>query len=321
MFVLRSLATCLAIALLPLTGFDAWSQAARTIRIVVPFPAGGSADILARLLGEQISKAQGPTVLVENRPGGGASIAYEAVARAAPDGNTLVINGNSLVINPNLRKVNYDPVTSFEPVCYLLSSPQVYVVNNASPYRTLADLIAAARAKPGELTLASVGPATTQHIGIEQFKHAANLNMPHIPYPGGAPAVNALLGSHVTAVFANYSEVVEQLKAGTLRALATASKTRIEPLPDVPTVAELGYKDYDVEVWFGVVAPAKTPKDVVAQLSGWFTAAMQAPDVKPKLLNLGLYPVGMCGADFAAHIRKQYDEYGRVIRAANIKAE
>ena len=321
MFVLRSLAACLAIALLALTGHDVWSQAARTIRIVVPFPAGGSADILARLLGEQISKAQGPTVLVENRPGGGASIAYEAVARAAPDGNTLVINGNSLVINPNLRKVNYDPVTSFEPVCYLLSSPQVYVVNNASPYRTLADLIAAARAKPGELTLASVGPATTQHIGIEQFKHAANLNMPHIPYPGGAPAVNALLGSHVTAVFANYSEVVEQLKAGTLRALATASKTRIEPLPDVPTVAELGYKDYDVEVWFGVVAPAKTPKDVVAQLSGWFTAAMQAPDVKPKLLNLGLYPVGMCGADFAAHIRKQYDEYGRVIRAANIKAE
>jgi len=321
MFVLRSLAACLAIALLALTGHDAWSQAARTIRIVVPFPAGGSADILARLLGEQISKAQGPTVLVENRPGGGASIAYEAVARAAPDGNTLVINGNSLVINPNLRKVNYDPVTSFEPVCYLLSSPQVYVVNNASPYRTLADLMAAARAKPGELTLASVGPATTQHIGIEQFKHAANLNMPHIPYPGGAPAVNALLGSHVTAVFANYSEVVEQLKAGTLRALATASKTRIEPLPDVPTVAELGYKDYDVEVWFGVVAPAKTPKDVVAQLSGWFTAAMQAPDVKPKLLNLGLYPVGMCGADFAAHIRKQYDEYGRVIRAANIKAE
>ena len=321
MLALRSLAACFAIMLLALTGHAAWSQAARTIKIVVPFPAGGSADILARLLGEQISKAQGPTVLVENRPGGGASIAYEAVARAAPDGNTLVINGNSLVINPNLRKVNYDPVTSFEPVCYLLSSPQVYVVNNASPYRTLPDLIAAARAKPGELTFASVGPATTQHIGIEQLKHAANLNMPHIPYPGGAPAVNALLGSHVTAVFANYSEVVEQLKAGTLRALATASKARIEPLPDVPTVAELGYKDYDVEVWFGVVAPAKTPKDVVAQLSGWFTAAMQAPDVKPKLLNLGLYPVGMCGADFAAHIRRQYDEYGRVIRAANIKAE
>src|SRR5439155_355407 len=175
-------------------------------RIVVPFPAGGSADILARLLGEQISKAQGPTVLVENRPGGGASIAYEAVARAAPDGNTLVINGNSLVINPLLRKVNYDPLTSFEPVCHLVSSPQVIVVNSASPYRTLTELFDAARAKPGELSLASVGPATTQHIGFEQLKRLAKVDLTYVPYPGGAPATNALLGGHVTAVLENYSE-------------------------------------------------------------------------------------------------------------------
>lgn len=313
--------TVVSVILLALSGHAAWSQAARTIRIVVPFPAGGSADILARLLGEQISKAQRLTVLIENRPGAGATIGYEAVARAAPDGNTLVISANSMVINPILRKVNYDPVTSFEPVCYLLSSPQVYVVNSASPYRTLTDLIVAARAKPGELTLASVGPATTQHIGIEQFKHTANVNLAHIPYPGGAPAVNALLGGHVTSVFANYSEVVEQLKAGKLRALATASRTRIEPLPEVPTVAESGYKDYEVEVWFGALAPAKTPNETVAQLAGWFTAAMQAPEVKPKLIALGLYPVGLCGADFGAHIRKQYDDYGRIIRESNIKAE
>ena len=317
----RSLAACFAIMLLALTGHDAWPQAARTIKIVVPFPPGGSADILARLLGEQISKAQGPTVVIENRPGGGASIAYEAVARAVPDGNTLVINGNSLVINPNLRKVNYDPLTSFEPVCYLLSSPQVIVVNSASPYRTLGDLIAAARAKPGELSMAGVGPGATQHIGIELFKRVAKVDLIYVPYSGGAPAINALLGEHVTSVLQNYSEVVEQVKAGKLRALAVTTTKRIEPLPDVPTVAELGFKDYDVEVWFGVVAPAKTPKDAVAQLSGWFTAAMQAPDVKPKLLNLGLYPVGMCGADFGAHIRSQYEEYGRIIREANIKAE
>ena len=318
---LRSLAAYFAIMLLALTGHDAWPQAARTIKIVVPFPPGGSADILARLLGEQISKSQGPTVLVENRPGAGASLAYEAVARAAPDGNTLVINGNSLVINPNLRKVNYDPLTSFEPVCYLLSSPQVVVVNSASPYRTLGDLIAAARAKPGELSMAGVGPGATQHIGIELFKRVAKADLIFVPYSGGAPAINALLGEHVTSVLQNYSEVVEQVKAGKLRALAVTTTKRIEPLPDVPTVAELGFKDYDVEVWFGVVAPAKTPKDAVAQLSGWFTAAMQAPDVKPKLLNLGLYPVGKCGADFGAHIRSQYEEYGRIIREANIKAE
>ena len=150
---------------------DAWSQA-RTIRIVVPFPAGGSADILARLLGEHIAKNQGPSVVVENRPGGGASIAYEAVARAAPDGNTLVINGNSIVINPHLRKVNYDPLTSFEPVCYLLSSPQVFVVSADSPYKTLAEFVAGTKAQPGTLVFATVGPATTQHIGFEQFRRA-----------------------------------------------------------------------------------------------------------------------------------------------------
>ncbi len=310
-----------ALLLLAVAGPDAWSQAVRTIRIVVPFPAGGSATILARLLGDQISRAYGPTVLIENRPGAGAVIGYEAVARAAPDGNTLVINGNSLVINPHLKKVNYDPLTSFESICYLVSSPQVIVVNSSSPYHTLGDLVAAARAKPGELSFAGVGPGATQHIGIELFKQVANVNLIYVPYSGGAPAITALLGGHVTAVLQNYSESVEQLKAGKLRALAVTSPKRIEPLPGVPTVAELGYKDYEVEVWFGVVAPAKTPKPVAAELASWFKAAMQAPDVKPKLLDLGLYPVGLCGDDFAAHIRKQSDEYGRIMRAANIKAE
>ena len=296
-------------------------QAARTIRIVVPFPAGGSADILARLLGEQINKANGPTVVIENRPGGGASIAYEAVARAAPDSNTLVINGNSIVINPNLRKVNYDPIASFEPICYLVSSPNLIVVNSDSPYRTLNDYIAAARAKPGELAFAAVGPATTQHIGFEQFKRLANINVTYVPYTGGAPAITALLGGHVSAALQNYSEAVEQLNAGKLRALASLTRARIPPLPNVPTAAELGLKDYEVEVWFGVLAPAKTPKDATAQLATWFKAAMQAPDVRQKLNNLGLYPVGTCLDDFAAHIRRQFDDYGRIIREANIKAE
>jgi tripartite-type tricarboxylate transporter receptor subunit TctC len=309
--------TCAALVL---GGPPAWSQA-RTIKVLVPFPPGGSADILARLLGDQVAKAQGVTILTENRPGAGATIAYEAAARAAPDGNTVVISANSLVINPVLRKVNYDPLTSFEPVCYLLSSPQVVVVNSASPYHTLGDLLAAARAKPGELTFASVGPATTQHIGIELIKHAANVNLTHIPYTGNAPAVNALLGAHVTAVFANYSEVVEQVNAGKLRALVVTSKKRIDPLPAVPTMDELGYKDFEVEVWFGMLAPAKTPKSEVAQLAGWFTAAMQVPDVKAKLVAIGLYPVGMCGDAYAAHIKKQFEEYGRVIKDANIKSE
>jgi tripartite-type tricarboxylate transporter receptor subunit TctC len=302
-------------------GQSAWAQTNRTIKIIVPFPAGGLGDILARLLGERISKAQGPTVLIDNRPGAGASIGYEAAARATPDGKTLVIAANSIVINPHLKKTSFDPLTDYEAVCNLVGSPLLFVVNRASPYRTLSDLIAAARAKPGELTLASTGPATTQHIGFEQFKRVANVDITYIPYSGGPPVVNALLGAHVTTVLANYSDVVEHLKAGKLRALAIASHARIASLPEVPTVAESGYQGYDLKVWVGVLAPAKTPKDAISQLASWITSAMKTPEVESKLATLGLYPVEQCGTDFSAHIKKQFEEYGRVIRDANIKAE
>ena len=210
---------------------DAWSQPARTIRIVVPFTAGGGADILARLLAEQIGRAGGPAMVIENRPGAGTAIASEAVARATPDGSTVLIVANSFVINPNLKKVSYDPLTSFEPVCHLTRSPNVVAVHRTSPFRTLADLVDAARAKPGELTMAFNGPATSQHIGFEKLKRAANVHLTHVPYPGGGPAVNALVGQHVTSLFVNYPSVGEQVKAGTVRALAVASRRRIETLP------------------------------------------------------------------------------------------
>jgi tripartite-type tricarboxylate transporter receptor subunit TctC len=195
------------------------------------------------------------------------------------------------------------------------------VVNSASPYRTLNDLLNAARGRPGELTFASVGPATAQHIGFEKLKRAANVNMTYVPYSGGAPAINALLGGHVTAVFAEYAPLAEHIKAGTLRALATSSRTRIEPLPDLPTVAESGYNDYEVDLWWSLFAPAKTPKTTISQLADWFTAAMQAWEVKDKLVAQGFTPVGMCGSEFGALLRREYDDYGRAIREANIKAE
>jgi tripartite-type tricarboxylate transporter receptor subunit TctC len=284
-------------------------------------PPGGGTDILARLLAEQIGRAQGPTMVVENRPGAGTIIATEAASRAAPDGNTVLVIANSFVINPNLKRLNYDPLTSFEPICFLTRSPNVLVVNTSSPYRAVADLLNAARVKPGTLTLASVGPATTQHIAIEVLKRVANVNMIYVPYPGDAPAVSALLGEHVTSAMVTYPAAAEQLKAGKLRALATASRSRIEPLPDVPTVAESGYQDYEADTWFGVVAPAKTPAETISQLAGWFSSAVQATETKPKLIAQGHFPVAICGADFAAHLRKQYDDYGRVIREANIKTE
>jgi tripartite-type tricarboxylate transporter receptor subunit TctC len=310
--------TVISVFVLAVSNPDAWSQTTRTIKVVVPFPPGGAADTLARLLAEEIGRA-GPTVVIENRPGGGAAIAYEAVARAAPDGNTLVINGNSLVINPHFRKVNYDPLTSFEPVCHLVNSPNLIVANSSSPYRTLDDYLAAARSKPGELAFAAVGPATAQHIGFEQFVRLAGINVTFVPYQGGAPAVTAVLGGHVSAALANYSEAIEQLSAGKLRALVSLSRERIAALPDVPSTTDVGFKDYSMEVWFGALAPAKTPKDVVTELATWIKAAIQAPDVKPRLAALGLYPIGTCLDDFAAYIRKQYDEYGRIIHEANIK--
>jgi tripartite-type tricarboxylate transporter receptor subunit TctC len=303
------------------TEHNALAQSARTTKIVVPFPAGGAADIAARLLADQLGQASGSTFQVENRPGAGSVVGTEAVARAAPDGSTLLVTANSFVINPILRKVAYDPLTSFDPICHLADTPQILAVNGASPYRSVADLINAARSKPGELTLASVGPATAQHIAFEIFRRAASVSMTHVPYPGGAPAVNALLGQHVTAVLANYSEVAQQATAGQLRPLAVTSRKRLEQLPAVPTLEETGLKDYEASTWLGLVAPAKSSQQVLARLAGWLVGAMQNPDVKLKLASFGLSPVGACGNDFSAYLRKQYEEYSVVIREAGIRAE
>ena len=299
----------------------AWSQGVKSIRIIVPFPPGGSADVLARILSNQITETSGQTVIVDNRPGAGASIAYELAARAAPDGNTLVVASNSVVINPLLKKTNYSALTSYEPVCNLVSSPLIFVVNNASPYRTIGDLVTEAHAKPGTLTLAALGPATTQHIAFEQFKLATKSEIIFVPYPGGAPAVNALLGQQVESALVNYSEAAEQIKAGKLRALATASGNRIKPLPDLPTVAESGYADYESEVWLGLLAPAKTSADKISQLAGLFVSAMKAPGIEAKLLALGLYPAALCGNDFTDFIHRKTKQYDRIVREANIKVQ
>jgi tripartite-type tricarboxylate transporter receptor subunit TctC len=299
----------------------ALAQTARTIRVVVSVPAGGAIDALVRILADEIARTSGQTIVIESRPGAGSVIAAEAVARAAPDGNTLLINTQGMLINAILRKVNFDPLLSFEPICNLVTSPLVLAVNSASPYRTLADLIAAARARPAALSVASVGPHSTLHIAIERLKRQAGIELTYVPFPGGAPAINALLGQHVTAVLQNYQEVKGQLDAGSLRALATASARRIEPLPELPTIAESGFPGFEAEGWFGLVAPAKTPPATVAQLVGTFSRAVEAPEVKAKLALQALYSDPRCGSAFAAHIRRQSDEYARMIRELNIKGE
>ena len=299
----------------------AWSQGARTIRVILTVPPGGSIDLLFRILTDHIGGTKGQTFVIESRPGAGGVIAAEAVARSAPDGNTLLSNNNGTIISSILRKVNYDPLTSFEPICYLVTTPQLVVVNSASPYRTLAELIDAARAKPGELSIASVGPNTTQHIGIERLKRLAKADLTYVSYPGGGPTVNALLGAHVTSAVLNWSEVGEQVIAGKVRALATMALKHIEPLPDLPTVSESGYPGFDTDVWFGVTAPAKTPKETAAQLIDWFKAALENPEVKSKLAAQALYARPICGEDFNAHLRQQSELFTRLIRELNFKTQ
>jgi tripartite-type tricarboxylate transporter receptor subunit TctC len=309
-----------SIALLALTEASASAQG-RPIKIINPYPPGGTADIIARIMADQIGRTRGATMVIEDHPGGGTIIGTELVSRAAPDGNTLLINTSAMLINAHLRKTNYDPLTSFEPICNLTQSPQLIFVNAESPYRTVADLVAAARAKPGEVSIASTGPGTTSHIAVEMLKRVAKVDITYVPYPGNAPTVNATLGGHVSAGIANYADVAQHFKAGKLRPVVIFPPARIEPLPDVPTIVEAGYPDSRFVLWFGMFAPAKTPQETITQYAGWFTAALQAPEVKTKLVDQGLYPVGACGADFAAAVRKENDDFGRVIRDADIKVE
>lgn len=259
--------------------------------------------------------------MIDNRPGAGEIIGTETAARAAADGNTLLFAANPFIINPHLRKVSYDPLTSFAPVCQLANAPTLIVVTTGSPYHSLADLLAAARANPGRLTMASIGPGSPFHLGFEKLKRMSKVDMSFIPYPGNGPSVNALLGEHVTMMFGTYANVAEHLKSGKLRAIAATTPKRMEELPALPTVAESGFPDYAVPAWFASFAPAKTPKAAVSRLAAWLRAALQDTEIEQKLLIQGLYPSGLCGDEFAALLREQSEDVGRIIRESNIKAE
>lgn len=319
--LLATLAAAAASCIFLAADQSARAQIARTIRIVVPYAPGGAADIVARLMADQAGRTGGVTMVVENRPGAGGAVGTETVARATPDGTTLLVVSTPFLIDPLLRKLNYDPLHSFAPICNLVSAPTLIVVNSVSPYRTLAELLDDARARPGQITMASIGPASSFQLGFEMLKRAAKVDMTFVPYPGNAPALSAVLGQQVTSMFATLPNVSEYLKAGKLRALAVGNRTRAEPLPDVPTVVKSGYGDFDIDAWFGAFAPAATPEPAIKEVEHLFTAALQDTSVKEKLSVQGLFPTVACGNDFAAYLRKQNDEYSRIITEANIKAE
>jgi tripartite-type tricarboxylate transporter receptor subunit TctC len=317
----RSLATAaLAAVCAAVIGWSPARAQTGTIRIVVPLPAGGGVDVVARQLAEQIGQAQGATFVIENRPGAGTMIGTEAVARANPDGNTLLVVPNSFLVAPQLHKANYDAIASFEPVCSLVVTPTVLAVHPSSPYRTFAELVAAARAAPGKLTIGSGGGAALQ-LNFEMLQQATGLRTTFVGYSGTVPAVIAALGGHIDAVFSDFPTAWPQIRSGALRALATGSRARLEWLPEVPTIDESGFPGYEADIWYALFAPAKTPPEVTARLAGWFAAAVQDAGIKAKLALQGLRPVGLCGDRFRDQVRKEYDTFGRVIREGGIKAE
>lgn len=300
---------------------SARSQPSRMMKVVVPFPPGGGVDIVARIITDQISRSQKVTFVIENRPGAGTLIATEAVARMPADANTFLWVSNSFIINPALRKVAYDALTSFAPACLLTRSPNVVVVNAASPYQTLADYLKDARSKPGQLQMAFQGPSTSQHIATEKLKRAANVDLINVPYPGGAPAATALTGGHVTALFVNYPSIAGQVTTGKARVLASGTRSRLEMHPHVPTIAEVVGTSYEEDVWIGAVAPVKTPASLVNQVNGWMREALSSAEVRSKFAAQGLDAAGTCGADFGGFLREQLAEYTRVVTDAKIRED
>jgi tripartite-type tricarboxylate transporter receptor subunit TctC len=314
-------AVCAATVVLALTSFGpspASAQPSKTLKIIVPYTPGSGPDIISRLMGEQIQKAGGPTVVVENRPGGGMTIGTEAAARAEPDGNTLLLVANAFVVNMAMKRGNFT-LGNFEPICNLATTPMPLVVQSSAPWKTVQELVAEAKANPGKITFASGGPATSLHVAIEVLRLATKIDINYVPYGGSGPAVTALMGGHVQAVWADYPTVVSQLKSGTLRALVTTSPKRLAVLPGVPIMEETGITKYEAEIFYGLVAPAKTPPQAIKSLSDMLLAAMNAPEMKAKFEQQGLFPDGTCGAKFGTFLQNITADYEKITTAAGIK--
>jgi len=314
-----------ALALIAILGLCADSHAqdfpAKPIRLVVPYPPGGPTDVVGRLFANKMTEAFGQPVVVENRTGANGNIAAQLVAKSPPDGYTLLLHSSSMVINPMLyRAPGYDPFKEFTPVSLLFDYKLMVVVHPSVPANSLQELVALAKAKPGGLSFASAGGVgAPTHLSVEMFAQVAGIEVTHIPYAGGAPAVNDLLGGHVQFMFNNPTQSLPHIKAGKLRALATTGTKRMPQMPDLPTVAELGYKDFDVGTWFAVWAPAGTPAPVVAKLTGAIQKAAALADVKEQLVMHGLVGIASTAEALETYQKSEAERWGRVIKAANVK--
>jgi tripartite-type tricarboxylate transporter receptor subunit TctC len=317
---LRSLPLLLCL-LLAVPGWAA-GYPERPVRMIVAVPPGGPADILARLVGPRLTEALGQTVVIDNRPGANGNIAYEMAARAAPDGYTFVLVAAGVVINPSLyREVRYDPLRDFAAVTHGVSVPNILVVHPSVPAASVSELVALAKKQPGRLAFASAGNGTSGHLALELFKQRAGIDVTHVPYKGGGPALSELVAGQVQALFSLALAATQQVKAGKARALAITSGKRSVVAPELPTVAESGFPGYEVVGWFGWLAPAKTPRDIVARLNSEIVKTLNLPDVRERLLSQSSEPVGDSPQSFGAFMKSERAKWAEVIKRGGIRMD
>ena len=326
--MLKKLALVVAVAVVtvgtlahgPLAGAQTFPS--KPIKVVVPFPPGAFNDTLGRTLAQEFAKGFAPGSHVENKPGGGTVIGSDFVAKSAPDGHTILIVAFPFALINSLHpQSKLDVTRDFTALAWAGSTPNILVVNPNSPYKSVRELLAAAKAKPGSIPYASTGNGSSNHLSMELFKLMSATDLNHIPYKGSAPAVTDLIGGQVQAMFDNVPNVIQHIKAGRLRALGITSAKRSTAMPDLPTIDEAGVPGYQVSVWFGVVAPAATPKDVVAKLNTEINRILALQEVKDRFSQGGIDIVGGTAEMFDKHVREQVTTWGKVVKEGNIKAD
>lgn len=300
---------------------QAWP--AKAIRVVVPFPPGGGTDIIAREVTQKVSSSTGWTFVIDNKPGAGGNLGVDAVAKSPADGYTIVLGQTSnLAINPTLyAKLPYNPVKDLTAIGLMATAPLVIVVPVASPLKTLADVVAAAKAKPGELNFASPGNGTVAHLTGEQFQKTAGISIQHVPYKGANQALTDVISGQVQLYVSSVPSVLQQIRSGKLRPVAVTSAKRVDDLPQTPTVGESGYKGFDAVTWFGFLAPAGTPKEIVARLNAEFNKALQQPDLRKRLGEEGADPMGGTPEQFAELIREDMARWGKTVKESGVRID
>ena len=316
----KKLAAVLALACAPALAL-AQAYPSKPLRLVVPYSPGGGADNAARILATRLSATLGQTVVIDNRPGGSGMIGAQAVAQAEPDGYTVLYDASAFAVNPALRKMAFDPAKDLLPVSLAVTVPNIFVVPPNAPYKSVQEFVDYARKNPGKLTYASYGAGSAAHLIGELLKARAGIDLLHVPYKGGAPALTDLMGGQVDSYFANAASGMSYVKSGKLRALAVTSVARMAAMPDVPTLAESGFKDFEVLEWNGFFVPKGTPGEVVARLAKEVQAAVKDPATRQKLQGLGLDPVGSTPEAFSKFVQAEMTRWAGLVKSNRITVD